>query len=59
MKILTSLILFFPPFLLPYLSVMNFILCKKCYGYVQLYVSIKVIVVIRATKGHHLAKKDK
>lgn len=55
MKILTSLILFFPSFLLPYLSVMNFILCKKCYGYV----SIKVIVVIRATKGHHLAKKDK
>lgn len=34
---------------------MNFTLCKKCYRHV----SIKVIVVIRATKGHHLAKKDK
>ena len=55
MKLLTSLILFFLLFYLPYLSVMNFILCKKCYRHV----SIKVIVVIRATKGHHLAKKDK
>lgn len=34
---------------------MNFRRCKKCYCYVI----IEVIVVIRATKGHHLAKKDK